>query len=89
MKTKHTSGEWRIFEGLGWLDIVSAIDEENQRSICTLAPQGSSDEIKANARLISKAPKMLRLLKRVEGGLTTPIAIDIQTLLTEIEGSKL
>lgn len=67
MTTKHTKGPWRI--GDNGLTVFGPVSEEPApvciASLPTESPRVSTEERKHNGLLISAAPEMLSLLKRI------------------------
>ena len=99
--SKHTAGPWVIIPGDEWGNDIGTVEGENtlgETLYWTVAHCNSRrDEVKANARLISKAPEMLEILKEanevikgqslvmfgINGNATTQ---SIDVLIEEIEG---
>lgn len=68
MEFKGTKGKWKnvVIDIADFKQVVVGIDKG--KAICHLwfeYSEGISDEIKANALLISKAPEMLEMLKEL------------------------
>jgi hypothetical protein len=68
MEFKGTKGEWKnvVIDISDFKQVVVGVDKG--KAVCHLwfeYSEGISDEIKANALLISKAPEMLEMLKEL------------------------
>lgn len=76
MKTKHTKGNWRIDDSDSpYIDIKCPLSDE---TICTILadnPAFNKDNMET-ARLIAKAPEMLKELNHCLGLLCTPNTTD-------------
>ncbi|MFN4075517.1 MAG: hypothetical protein ACK4HC_06425 [Cloacibacterium sp.] len=92
MEFKGTKGKWRVFTNVhrecdgsewGWV----GLDTFNSKSINKCSIHWSGDEAKANALLISKAPEMLEMLKRISYNLKNEECpfddFEIDTLIKE------
>lgn len=83
---KGTKGNWKSYESFENQYVVSTMDG---RGLVISTANSNPHERKANALLISKAPEMLEMLKRVNekllslGGENTPLRIEIENLIKE------
>lgn len=65
METKHTKGEWKIFEDVDDIYIES---DKSIASICCITGWVGLGQDEANAKLISAAPELLEaLIECLEG----------------------
>ena len=87
MKFKGTKGNWEnvVIDIADFKQVVVGVDK--RKAICHLwfeYSEGISDEIKANALLISKAPELLEMLKRlIQPDLDISDLIEAENLIKE------
>ena len=87
MEFKGTKGNWKnvVIDIADFKQVVVGVDKG--KAICHLwfeYSEGISDEIKANALLISKAPELLEMLKRlIQPDLDISDLIEAENLIKE------
>ena len=86
---KGTQGEWKIDLEYKSIERVQIIDSNNNGFIDVWKlGKITEEEMKANAKLISKAPEMLEMLEKLRGygaeyGMPNKLYIELEQLIKE------
>jgi hypothetical protein len=85
MEFKGTKGKWEIYWDIQYPDILISTDEANIATVDSWDYDTTyEEESKANALLISKAPEMLEMLKKIhKTTLDEDIKCQVELLIKE------
>jgi hypothetical protein len=77
MSNKHTQGNWKLFNGIGVLSVVTELQDNQLFQICQMNKQALDEVNGTNAKLIAAAPELLELLQYIVNEIeTTPEALN-------------
>ena len=62
MSNKHTQGNWKLFNGIGVLSVVTELQDNQLFQICQMNKQALDEVNGTNAKLIAAAPELLQAL---------------------------